>query len=180
MNSPALPRAALVLMCGRSFSGKSTVAVQLALDLDAEIVSLDSINEERGLFGGQGISVEEWIRTNDEAARRVSRLVRNGRHVVLDDTSSPRFLRDNWRALAADATVAFVLVYVDAPDQVRRERLLNNRQQSKRNDVLDEVMIGHLETFQPPEPDEEYLATSSSAEEMCSLVAAVRRVISDA
>jgi predicted kinase len=180
MNSPAPTRAALVLMCGRSFSGKSTVAGQLALDLDAEIISLDSINEERGLFGGQGIPVEEWIRTNDEAARRVFRLVRAGRHVVVDDTSSPRFLRDNWRALAEDAAVAFVLVYVDTPDQVRRERLLKNRQESKRNDVLDEVMIEHLETFQPPEPDEEYLATSSSAEEMFSLIAAVRLAISDA
>lgn len=179
MNSPAPTRAALVLMCGRSFSGKSTVAGQLAVDLDAEIVSLDSINEERGLFGGQRIPVEEWIRTHDEAARRVSRLVRAGRHVLVDDTSSPRFLRDNWRALAEDAAVAFVLVYVDAPDQVRRERLLNNRQESKRNDVLDEVMIEHLETFQPPEPDEEYVATSSLAKEMPSLIAAVRLVISD-
>jgi predicted kinase len=180
MNSPAPTRAALVLMCGRSFSGKSTVAGQLALDLDAEIVSLDSINEERGLFGGQGIPVEEWIRTNDEATRRASRLLRDGRHVVVDDTSSPRFLRDNWRAVAEDAAVAFVLVYVDATDQVRRERLLNNREESKRNDVLDEVMIEHLETFQPPEPDEEYITTSSSAEEMSSLIAAVRLVISHA
>ena len=167
-------------MCGRSFSGKSTVAGQLALKLDAEIVSLDSINEERGLFGGQGIPVEEWIRTNDEATRRASRLLRDGRHVVVDDTSSPRFLRDNWRAVAEDAAVAFVLVYVDATDQVRRERLLNNREESKRNDVLDEVMIEHLETFKPPEPDEEYITTSSSAEEMSSLIAAVRLVISHA
>jgi predicted kinase len=180
MNSPAPSRAALVLMCGRSFSGKSTVAGQLALKLDAEIVSLDSINEERGLFGGQGIPVEEWIRTNDEGARRVSRILRAGRPVVVDDTSSPRFLRDSWRALAEDAAVTFVLVYVDAPDQVRRERVLDNRGESKRNDVLDEVMIEHLETFQPPEPDEEYLATSSSAKEMFSLIAAVRLVISHA
>ena len=140
-------------MCGRSSSGKSTVAGQLAHNLEAQIVSLDSINEERGLFGVQGIPVEEWIQTNDEAARRVSRFVRDGRHVVVDDTSSPRFLRDNWRALAEDAAVPFVLVYVDAPDQVRRERLLNNRGESKRNDVLDEVMIEHVETSSPePSP----------------------------
>lgn len=126
-------------MCGCSFSGKSTVAGRLALDLDAEIVILDSINEERGMFGGQGIPVEEWIRTNDEAARRVSRVLRDGRRVVVDDTSSPRFLRDNWRAMAKEATVAFALVYVDTPDQVRRERLLVNREESHRSDVLDEV-----------------------------------------
>jgi predicted kinase len=36
---------ALIVMCGRSFSGKSTVAVAIAAELGAVRVNLDEINE---------------------------------------------------------------------------------------------------------------------------------------
>lgn len=170
-------RAALVLLCGRSFSGKSTIAQKLAVAIDAEIVSLDSINEERGLFGGRGIPVDEWIRTNEEAARRVSTAMVGDRRVVVDDTSSPRFLRDGWRALAMNASAAFVLVYVDTPGQQIRERLLRNRAQSTRTDVIDEVMAEHLENFEPPESNEVHIVTSSRVDDMPSLLTEVRRSI---
>ncbi len=42
----------IVLLCGRSFSGKSTVAEVLLRQLPATAVSLDAINAERGLHGG--------------------------------------------------------------------------------------------------------------------------------
>ena len=164
-------------MCGRSFSGKSTIARALAIALDAKIVSLDSINEERGLFGGEGIAVEEWIRTNEEAARRVSVLLGDNERVVVDDISSPRFLRDDWRSLAKQRNAAFVLVYVDTPSHVMRERLLKNRERSIRHDVTDEVMTDHLESFEPPEPDEEHVVTSSRIEDMPTLFSEVRQSI---
>jgi len=50
----------LVLLCGRSFSGKSTVAASLADSLPGQVMSLDQINEERGLHGGEGIPLSEW------------------------------------------------------------------------------------------------------------------------
>lgn len=52
----------LLLLCGRSFSGKTTLARVLADALPAVVVSLDAINDERGLHGGDGIPVEEWAR----------------------------------------------------------------------------------------------------------------------
>ena len=44
----------MVLLCGRSFSGKSTVASSLAHSLPGSVVSLDEINEERGCTGVKG------------------------------------------------------------------------------------------------------------------------------
>lgn len=93
-------RNGLVLLCGTSFSGKSTVARTLAPVLSASIVSLDEINERRGLWGGDGIPVEEWMRTHELASGEVRGLLGSGASVVVDDTSSPRFLRDGWRSLA--------------------------------------------------------------------------------
>ena len=98
---PAVTR--LVLLCGTSFSGKSTVARALAPSLSARIVSLDEINERRGLWGGDGIPVEEWVRTHEVASAEVRQLLAAGTSVVVDDTSSPRSLRDGWRSLAEAA-----------------------------------------------------------------------------
>lgn len=60
---------ALVLLCGTSFAGKSTLSRLIAGELGAKVVSLDAINEERQLHGGQGIPTSEWALTNDEANR---------------------------------------------------------------------------------------------------------------
>lgn len=117
----------LTLMCGLSFSGKSTFATLLAEELNAELVSLDAINAERGLFGGQGIPVAEWARTNDLAMDRAAEKLRVGRDVVVDDTGSPRFIRDNWRKVAAEADAAFSLVWVQIDRARQRQRVVANR-----------------------------------------------------
>jgi len=57
----------LVLMCGTTFSGKSTFARALAAEIQGLIISLDEINERRGLWGGDGIPLEEWQRTHEIA-----------------------------------------------------------------------------------------------------------------
>lgn len=82
----------LILLCGRSFSGKSTVASSLARSLPGLVVSLDVINQERGLDGGEGIPLSEWARTNELAKERVGARLCDDETVILDDTSSPRFL----------------------------------------------------------------------------------------
>jgi len=145
----------LVLLCGRSFSGKSTVASFLAGCLPGSVVSLDVINEERGLYGGKGIPLSEWARTNALARERVLAQLSHGETVIVDDTSSPRFLRDDWRALSTSAGASMVLVFVDTSDGLIRQRHVENRATRRRGDVTDEVMAAHQESLEPPEEDEQ-------------------------
>lgn len=145
----------LVLLCGRSFSGKSTVASSLAGSLPGVIVSLDAINEERELYGGKGIPLSEWARTNEVARERVLARLGDDETVIVDDTSSPRFLRDGWRTLCSSAGAAMVLGFVDTAEEVMRQRLLDNRATGYRADVTDEVMAAHQESFEPPDEDEQ-------------------------
>ncbi|MGW7686046.1 AAA family ATPase [Kribbella sp. NPDC054772] len=144
----------LVLLCGTAFSGKSTVARALAPMLPASIVSLDEINERRGLWGGDGIPVKEWLRTHQFASDEVRALLAGGTSVIVDDTSSPRFLRDGWRALAAEAAARFTLVYVDVDHETVRRRRAANQADPRRRDVADGVLDQHLADFEPPAPDE--------------------------
>lgn len=141
---------ALTLMCGLSFSGKSTVAGQLAERLDGEVISLDAINLERGLDGGQGIPVEEWAATNRIAADRARDLLRQRRQVIVDDTGSPRFIREGWREVAESIGSGFVLVWVQIDEPLLRDRLQANRTNRSRHDVTDEVLSAHLSGFEPP------------------------------
>jgi predicted kinase len=160
----------LVLLCGRSFSGKSTVAASLADSLPGQVVSLDQINEERGLHGGEGIPLSEWARTNELARDRVIARLRDDQTVIVDDTSSPRFLRDGWRALCSSVGASMGLI---------RQRLLDNRLTGHRGDVTDEVMAAHQESFEPPEEDEQALrvGTDSGPIDVAGLSTAVRSLL---
>jgi predicted kinase len=147
-------RVRLVLMCGTAYSGKSTVARDLAPQVGAVVVSLDDINERRGLWGGDGIPVEEWVRTNELASAEVRMLLKSGRSAVVDDTSSLRFLRDGWRSLATELGAEFTLVYLDVEYDTIRVRQAANRLTPSRRDVSDGVLEQHLADFEPPQPDE--------------------------
>lgn len=152
----------LVLMCGKSFSGKSTVARALAPRLRARVVSLDEINERRGLWGGDGIAVEEWVRTHELASAEVRELLSTGSSVVVDDTSSPRFLRDGWRSLAVGLGAGFTLLYVDVDDATVRRRRSQNLVDPRRRDVA--VLEQHLADFEPPGDDEGAVRVRSVAD----------------
>jgi len=130
----------LVLLCGKSFSGKSTVAASLADHLPGSVVSLDAINEERGLHGGDGIPLSEWARTNELAKQQALARLHKDETVIVDDTSSPRFLRDGWRSLCSSIGAPIALVFVDTSQEVTRQRLIDNRVTRHRGDVTDEVM----------------------------------------
>ncbi|WP_150307744.1 AAA family ATPase [Planctomonas psychrotolerans] len=140
----------LALMCGLSFAGKSTFAAQLASELGADLISLDLINVERGLHGGQGIPVEEWAETNRLANDRAQDSLDRGRHVVVDDTGSPRFIRDRWRSVAEAHGAPFAIVWVRIDAALQRERVLANRSEQERPDVIDAVLAEHAAAFESP------------------------------
>ena len=141
-------------MCGRSFSGKSTIARAIANSVAADVVNFDEINEQRGLDGGAGIPVEEWQRTHAIATQRVLAALHDNHVAIVDDTNSWRFLRDGWRDLAEREAAGHILLYVDTPaDEVRHRRDANQIHRS-RHQVADPVFEAHLADFEEPAADE--------------------------
>lgn len=94
--------------------------------------------------------------TVSTARERVLTRLGDDETVIVDDTSAPRFLRDRWRALCSAAGALMVLVFIDTPDELLRQRPLNDRTTDLRDDVTDERMAGHQEGFQPPERTNAY------------------------
>lgn len=179
-DNPSSVRGALLLLCGRSFSGKSTVAEHLQHEFSADVISLDAINAERGLDGGQGIPLQEWSRANEITADRTEKALISGVSVVVDDTASPRFLRDGWREIAERAGAPFALVFLDVEEAVIWDRARSNRAQPSRPDVTDGVVKEHLESFEPTADDERALVLRGRALSSEELAQAVRRHLAGA
>lgn len=147
----------LYLLCGMAFSGKTTLAAVLARHVRALVVSLDEINASRGLYGGVGIPESEWARTHHEALRQVETALGAGRSVIVDDTNCFRFLRDNYRAVAAVHGARTTVVYLDRPLELLLDRLRENEKTNARAPVTETVFLELARTFEPPDPDENVL-----------------------
>jgi hypothetical protein len=94
---------AVFAMCGIAFAGKSTVARRVASALELNLISLDAINAERGLSGGEGIPDARWEETSFVAMDRLRKCLEQGRGAVVDDTFSHRFLRNRCQGLQSPA-----------------------------------------------------------------------------
>ena len=145
----------LYLLCGLSFSGKSTLARALLASRALGYISLDAINHERGVgFGGDGIPVEEWERTHDVARERLATLAASGQDVLLDDTCCFRWLRDRWRAQARELGYRTQLIYLDTPREELERRRARNEQSQERRGIQDAIFLEHVSSFEPPMADE--------------------------
>src|SRR5262245_61954654 len=133
-------------MCGLAFSGKSTLARRIADDLSIRLISLDTINHERGLRGGEGMSIAQWEETSAIAMDRLRQCLREGRSAVVDDTFSRRFLRDRCKAVAFEFAAKFTIVFVDTPVEDIRSRRSANYQSPTRHHVRDDVFDDHYKT----------------------------------
>jgi predicted kinase len=154
----------LVALCGLAFSGKSTIARQIAEALAADLISYDAINAERGFDGGTVIADGEWEKTSLAAASRARAALAAGRGVVIDDTFSHRFLRERFRSLSAAANVPFVLVFADTPLAVIEARIADNARTRRRGHIAPEVFVHHRDRFQFPGDDEAPVRVANPAD----------------
>jgi predicted kinase len=146
--------ARLFALCGLSFSGKTTLARAISAAIGADYISLDDINEERGLRGGEGISGEEWNQTSLIAVERSRDALERGRDVVLDDTLSFRWLRDRYAEAARQRAAQFILIYVSIPLAEIHAARARNDVSRQRKPIREDVFDDHARRFEVPAADE--------------------------
>ena len=155
----------LIIMCGLAFSGKTTVARRIAAALDAVLISLDDINDERGLVGGDGsMTDEDWLETHALARQQTASFLAQNHTVVLDDTFSHKLLRDEARALAQTNNADFSLIFVETPQETIEARRAQNATTQARRSISDAVFRDHVARFQWPLDEEQPCVIQSDAE----------------
>jgi predicted kinase len=147
----------LYLMCGLSFSGKTTLARKIVERLQCAYISLDDINAERGLWGGDGISVGEWERTHALARERLATWMVTGKDAVVDDVNNLRWLRDRWRVVARSSCYSTVVIYLDIPYTKLVARRRADQLTAERKGITEAVWAEHVSDFEPPGADEHVL-----------------------
>ena len=105
----------LYLLCGMPFSGKTTLGKSLSKYLYSPYISLDEINEARGLQGGEGIPVEEWEKTHLLAMQQLPSLMQSQQDIIIDDTSCFRWLRERWRTFVQQYDYQTIIIFFDIP-----------------------------------------------------------------
>ena len=149
-------RRQVVLLCGPSFSGKSTLARHLASRLSSHYISLDEINAERGLHGGFSIPASEWQRTHLLAVAALEQALATAAcsAVVIDDTNCYRFLRDAYRRVASRFGALVVTVAIRIAPVQLLSRVTLNREESIRRGVSSPQLEHQIATFEWPAQDE--------------------------
>jgi predicted kinase len=159
------PAPLLVLVCGLSGSGKSTVAQRLAQEMSG--IRLRSDVERKRLHGlaaterpaadqvpmlyGREATRRTYARLGDLART----LLDAGIPAIVDAAALRRDERDELRALAATRGAAFALVECDAPEPVLRERIARRqREAADASDADLAVLDLQLRVCEPVQPDE--------------------------
>ena len=150
-NSPLL-----VVVCGLSFAGKTTLGTALARRFNYQQVDVDQTKVR--LYGVRfeenSLERDAWNRIYDETDSEIAHYLQSGTSVV--DASRNFRIQERARAerIAAANAADFLLIYVDTPERVARERLLANRQCPNRVDWGDASFDDIVNAMEPPGEDE--------------------------
>lgn len=143
-------------MCGIPFSGKSTLAREIACYGGFSLVSVDRIVCELDIdLGAEGENQRGWARAMAEAFQRSRGHLADGISVVYDNANHTRRNRDRCRRLAAQVGARIACVWIDVDPDTAYRRLLENRKRPTRSDVPDAAFRQIVEEFEQPtdEPD---------------------------
>jgi len=150
----------LILMTGLMGSGKSSLAEQLAVYLNATVIQSDVLRKQ--LLGiepssrryepyGKGIYGEEMTRkTYDEAMERARAIMDDGGCVIVDASFRRKTERERFRFLAERQYAGFFAVECACPDEEIKKRL--NHRVAKSGSVSDgrwEIYEAQKKDFDP-------------------------------
>lgn len=153
----------LYIFCGIPFSGKTTIAKQIADQLGYKRIDLDDVKFE--LFGqdvkDSEINQESWDKVYQEMYRRIEVYLSKGETVLHDTGNFTKHERDLVKKIADKLGIDTVTVFINTSEATAKERLLQNRQSNNRFDVSDEDFESTVDEMEPPTEAEKHIVYSS-------------------
>ncbi len=168
----------VIVLCGLTGTGKSTVAKLLAQKLGAEVLSSDEIRKAfAGLspYESAKAAFGEGIYSQDMTDRvyryMIERAVELGKrvHIILDATFSNPAYRGLLKQMAEKEGVRVLFFWLNAPDNVVRERMEKRKREKTASDADWEIYLQMKKRFVPPKEAVEVDATKEP-EEIASLI----------
>lgn len=141
-------------MCGLAFSGKSTLARKIADHTGSKLIAFDKLWVEKDNDHPVSKNAEGWKFIRKVAQDQVAQSLRSGISVVYDDNNIRHEHREELKAIARDQNVKSLVVYLDTPIDLIREREAINRSTGARHEVEPENFQTVLDQLQPPTSEE--------------------------
>lgn len=156
-----LPPAMLLITCGLSGTGKSTVGQQLAKALKAKVVQSDVVRKRLAGLDPRTRVLEEYRaglyspkmtqRTYSEMFREAREALLSGKSVVLDAAFLRRADRRSAARLAKETGAQFACVLTEADESAVRDRLGSRlRRRQGPSDARWEIYVRQKRRFQQP------------------------------
>ncbi|MEX0806939.1 MAG: AAA family ATPase [Candidatus Binatia bacterium] len=173
----------LIVVCGLTGSGKSTLSRELGERLRTPLVNSDAVRKElAGTSGRNRVPFEAGLYSQAMTRKTYARMaalaeehIRSGAGAILDATFSRKENRQGVLRLAERFNVPLVAVHCFASDQTTRERLDRRAQEGK--DISDgrwEIYQRQKDAYEPieeiPAASRLELNTAKPAEELASRV----------
>jgi aminoglycoside phosphotransferase family enzyme/predicted kinase len=180
----------LLVTCGLMGSGKSSLASGLSELMDIQIISTDWVRKElagidpassRHVPFQEDIYSEQFTdRTYGELFDRASRLLTEGRTVLLDGTFTDPARREQALEVARSTGVRFLILYLETEEEILRSRLRERVDKVTITDGREEILTDQMGTFVPPvdDPEGSVLIIDASGAEKEIIRSAYRRVLS--
>ena len=168
----------LILVLGLPGAGKSTVARLLAEALGAETLNSDVVRRE--LFPvTRTYTSQETGAVIKETERRITELLKEGKTVVTDALFTKERSRDEYRQLAQELQVPFVLIYVSAPETMTKERMDQRSHAGDASEATFEYYLNRKPHFEVPSGEHYHIENDGSMEELQQKVGEVARKLRD-
>jgi len=142
----------LLIICGLSFAGKSTLVKAIIERFGYEEVDVDEIKFQ--LYGqsiqDEDLHPDDWVRIYAETDKLIENHLKSGCTVVDASRNFRKVERDIARSIADKVGVPLVTIYVDTPEGIVRQRMLENRHKPSRRDITDKDFEEAIMAMEPP------------------------------
>lgn len=125
----------LYIMCGLAFSGKSTLARQIAEYTKSQLVAFDKLWVEKDKEKPITKDAEGWKFIRYVAQDEILKKLHDGVSVVYDDNNIKFEHREELREIAKQAGVDAMVIYLDTPIEIIRKREEQNKISLSRHEV---------------------------------------------
>ena len=168
----ALHKPFLFIVTGLTGTGKSTVALKIAVDYHAHQINTDVVRKElagmdqferhhdqfnTGLYDPKNIDG-----TYEKVMEKASGLLNKGENVVVDATFQKKKYRDMAHKVAKENKAIYIMIRCVCPDIVVKKRLDERVKQKSISDGRWEIYQHQKETFEPFTSTESFLEMDTS------------------
>jgi len=140
----------LYIMCGLAFSGKSTLVKKIAEYTGSKLIAFDKLWVKKDKEHLVPKGVEGWKFIRKVSQDEIAKALQKGLSVVYDENNIRFEHREELRNVAKKFGVTAVVVYLNTPLELIREREALNKNTQQRHEVASENFNAVLDQLQIP------------------------------